>query len=280
MVDIQITYNCNNNCVSCIIPGEAYCSEEVSKEKLRKKLFEQDHKIITIGGGEPTTDPDFLKFVDFALRTNPDADFRLLTNGRMFYYQNFARKFNSIIEKYDNTFEIDISLYGPEKIHEKITRTEDSFKQTLKGIKNLVKEGFIVNIRVVVNKLNYEYMEETSQIINTLNGISNVIFIFSRYTGKAGKNIERTRVSYNESVDQVEKAVDKIEKNEGNIKLFHYPLCIIDKEYRFYAKTGITKDNGGVTFLERCKKCAARDKCSGIWESYLEEFGKKEFNPL
>ncbi len=281
MVDIQITYQCNNNCLSCIIPEKAYCKEKVEKDDVIRLLDDENPEIIAIGGGEPSIDPDFFDILRFAAEKNPEAVIKILSNGRYFFYEESVKKLLKVIKGNDNKFEVHISIYGTEKVHEKITRSKNSFKQTLKGIKNLLDSGIEVNLRIIVNRQNYRNLNELSDmIVEDLDNINKIIFIFSRYMGKAQKNIEEVSVKYDESVEYVQEAIDILQKGfKGVIRLYHFPTCVLDPEYRSLVH-GMTKESGGVTFLDICSECIFKNDCSGIWESYIERFGDKEFEPL
>ena len=181
----------------------------------------------------------------------------------------------------NNIFSVNISLYGTEKVHENITRSKNSFEQTFKGVKNLIDAGIRLNLRIVVIKQNYKNLTGLAElIVEELDSIDRIIFISARYKGKAEDNIEKVGISYDESVKHVQKAVDILQEDfDGSIRLYHFPICVLNPSYRDFAE-GLTKESGGVTFLDSCFKCNYKSDCSGIWRSYLDKFGVKEFRPL
>lgn len=71
---------------------------------------------------------------------------------------------------------IAIPIHGStEKVHDFITQTPGSFIQTLTGIKNLLKLGAAVEVRIVVSRVNGEDLVNIAKlIIRDLAGISYV----------------------------------------------------------------------------------------------------------
>lgn len=280
MVDIQLTYNCNNNCISCILPEIVYNQYRVDTLTIKAEMRKNNSDIVCISGGEPTAHPEFLDLFEYAFKHNKESEIKVLTNGRTLSNLSFVKKIKEVVERYSNRFIFEVPFYGPEKNHDRITRAKNSFKQTFKGVKNLEKVGLPYKIRVIVEKKNHEKIPELAERIREELNPYKITFIAARYTGKGYKNFDKVGVKYEESVKNVEKAVDMLRDKKDLVELFHYPLCILDKEYRKFGRQGVTKQQGGITFLEKCEKCSIKKDCSGIWESYLEKFGGEEFEPF
>jgi len=100
--------SCNNNCSQCYQKHEAFPG--------------------LICKGEPTIRKDFFSML------SPDTI--LVSNGRMFYYPEFVRRYAAVSTR---TF---IKIMGASRMtHDSITRVAGSFDQTDEGMRNLSAQG-------------------------------------------------------------------------------------------------------------------------------------------
>jgi len=282
MVDWPLTFKCNNNCISCINNLEMAEKLKVGNpsEETIKKVIDSVKPGETLGltGGEPTIRKEFFKFLKYAKEKDPYMNVFIVSNGRMFCYDEFVSKMVGIGLK---NLKIGIALYGHKReIHDAITRTPGSFKQTLKGIRNLIKAGIPIELRVIISTINYKHLEDMAKyIIKNLKGVFRVVFINMKYTGNAYINRKVIFVRYKDVVPYAEKAADILMKNDIEVKLFHFPLCAIKKKYWDLAK-GVTKQKSELMFVDECKKCVEKDECPMIWKTYWVLAGDKEFKAI
>ncbi len=76
----------------------------------------------------------------------PDTEFLLLSNGRVFSDSKFADK---VKENIPPKIRIAIPVYADnEKLHDEITRVDESFKQAISGILNLIERNIDVEIKL------------------------------------------------------------------------------------------------------------------------------------
>lgn len=282
MVDWPLTFKCNNNCMSCIYNMDMVETLKIGNpsEKSIKKAIDSVGPGDTLGmtGGEPTIRKDFLKFLEYARSRDPRMNVFLVSNGRMFSYMDFVKKTASVgLEN----LKIGIAIYGhsPE-IHDAVTRVPGSFKQTIKGIKNLIDSGIPVELRVIVNRLNYSSLERMAgYMARNFKGIYRVVFINMKYTGNAYINRKSLFVRYRDVVPHAEKAADILTKNGIDVKLFHFPLCVTGEKYWDMAK-GVTKQESELMFIKACEGCRMKNECPRIWKSYWVIAGNSEFKPI
>ncbi len=178
-------------------------------------------------------------------------------------------------------FRVGCALYGPDdRSHDEITGSEGSFSQTVCGIKNLLKNKIRVELRVIVNKMNYGEMPEIADFISReIPKVFRVVFIGMRITGNAYENRDSIAVKLKKTVPKIQEAIDNLaEKYGGEISLYHYPPCILDKKYRKY-NFGVTRCRN-IVLPDKCGKCKLKGECPKIWESYLKNFGSGEFKPV
>jgi len=287
-MDICLWDKCNNNCLMCTnpdrpwlslngLPEEGYDYEILIKriKRLKEKITSSDAIILT--GGEPTLHPRFLDIFRFICQNFPQQEIRILTNGRRFFYKDFTK---SVLEA-DN-LNIAVSLYGPTaKINDGITRVKNSFKQTIKGLENLLlykNNNQIIEIRTVISQLSYQHLGQILDLIKKrFSSIDRVILIFMEIEGQADKNFKTVGISYSRVRPYLEKLYPLLNSFK-ELRLYHFPLCTLkSKFWPFVWRTLPTEE---VAFASSCNQCQYKKYCLGIHNGYLEKLGSKEFSPI
>lgn len=280
-MEILITYKCNNDCISCILDTRflPHYKEPSIKEIKKQILKHKEDKYFGITGGEPTLRKELFEVIEFIKKMGSHKYIFLVSNGRKFSDKKYVKKFKKIGLK---NYLVGIPLYSHKpEVHDSITQVKGSWNETVKGIKNLLNVKARVELRLLVERANYQNLEQTAEFIaSELNEVERIVFINLKYTGNAFLNRDKIFINYSEAVPFVQRAVDLLkEKTKSEIRLFHFPLCLLDKEYWKYAR-GITKDTRELTFLPECKICKEKDNCPRIWKTYLPLTDKNEFSPL
>lgn len=235
------------------------------------------HNTLGIGGGEPTIFKNFFKVLKYARKKHPDLLLFIVSNGRMFSYEKFTKKLvNSNLEP----LRLGIAFYGHNSsIHDKITRVNGSFEETVQGVRNLLKFGIETEIRMIIQKANYKNLIDFAKFVkNNFPEVFRVVFVNMKYTGNAYLNRNKIKVRISDVVPYAEEGVDFLIKEGLNVRLFHFPLCMISKKFWEIAE-GVTK-NEELTFVDKCDLCKVKARCPMIWTSYLKLFGEKEFQPI
>lgn len=288
---VNVCYECNSNCISCIMTLRESDSEIVDayKKKRFKTLDQIKSEIDTIvsfsdhidfNGGEPTLNRDLLEILKYADSRKENLEIGLLTNSRMFSNMNYAQRFREIRS---GRFKIVTSLYGhtPE-LHDSITRTPGSFIQQLHGLRNLIEIGVKIDLRIVLNKLNIGYIDKIAEFINNtfLPGyFLRITVINMKIYGIALRNKDIVAYRITDAVPLLEKCAGILVKNGYPLWFFHFPYCCIPKNlWRFSA--GLTAEKSQVKFLPQCEMCLLKDKCTGIWREYTGIFGTDEFKAI
>lgn len=238
----------------------------------RVKEKEPCPKEITFTGGEPFLNPSIFSLIQKFRKLYPSTEINILSNGRIFNYLKYCSK----LKKYfDNNMRIAISILGPTpEIHDSITLSKGSFKQTTTGIKNLLKLKIPIELRVIVLKQNYTYLLEIAQYISdNLAGVGYIVFIFVDLV----YNKEKVAISYTETSPYLIKAMQLLNKNNILFRLYHFPLCTIPQE--FWKNAWISVEETKIAKTNKCKNCILAKKCVGILKGYYSIFGDKEFKP-
>lgn len=275
---VPVIYDCNNNCVSCPVPRRKN-KENPSFQNIKKEIDEilsySEH--IELNGGEPTLRKDLLEILKY-IEKRKSNEIGLLTNIRAFYYEEYAKRIARI-----KNLKIITTLYGHNsRIHDTITRTPDSFKYKINGLKNLIKYNVLIELRILLHKINYKYFDE---IVNFLidnfnkNDFNKIIIMNPRLTHRAEKNKKAVAEKLTNISKVLEKPIKKLIGKGYNVGLYHFPHCVIPKSLWKCSK-GVTADDKEVIFTKRCQTCLKKQECSRIWKSYLDIFGSEEFKPI
>lgn len=286
-MDICVWDKCNNKCVMCTNPDGQWSAWDGSfnydYDSLVQRIKKDRHRFdvgdsIYLTGGEPTIHPDFIKFIDFLNQEFPTKRIILLTNGRRFYYEDFAKE---LLSRCSN-IEIHVSLYGHNQaIHEKITLANGSYDQSISGLKNLLKykkNGQIVAVRHVLSSVSYKYVDSFLKLIcDELSAVDRVILMFWEIEAQAEKNLDYLKLRYTDARQYIE-LVDGFRKKISEIRLYHFPLCQIDEN--LWPLAWCTWPKHEVDFLNTCEKCQVKKYCVGIHKAYLKNIGSDEFAPI
>lgn len=275
-----ITFACNNNCINCILDTR---QTKYKGEPFLKQIQEVLQKVpggetISLTGGEPTIRKEFFEILRIARKENPKNFIFIVSNGRMFSNKKFTEKLASMDLE---PLRLGIPIYSHKKaVHDRITRASGSWTETTKGLKNLLAKGFDVELRILVQKSNFRELDETARFIaKEFSEIERVTFINLKYTGNAFINRKNVFVKYSEAVPFVQNAVDVLLDHKFEVKLFHFPLCILKKKYWPLAE-GITKQEVELFLPKKCESCSEKNRCPRIWKSYIPLAGTDEFKPI
>lgn len=297
---IFLGYACNNKCLFCInwdkreIPGDSFgeVKKEIAAAKVRGSTY------LEFVGGEPTTRPDILDLIKYA----KGLGFRTImmaTNGRMYAYQNFARKaleagLNSLV----------FSIHGhTAELHDSLTQVPGSFVQLGRGMKNvreLTKElGLKVSLgtNTCIVRQNFRQLPKIGKYISGL-GISNSEFIFvDPNYGAAFRKFGELVPRISEAAPYIRQCLD-IGKESGaeHWHIRYVPLChfqghldqiselhevatfhtehVAPDFYNPDAEKG--RKTIGRAKTKRCLGCKLYEECEGIWKEYLKHYGDKE----
>lgn len=165
---IYLNSGCNNGCSFCKNRIDKHKTTEEIKEKL--ELIANRGKIV-FAGGEPTIRKDIFELV-YSARKLGFQKIKIRSNGRMFFYKDFC---DHIIKAGCNSFEIYLFGHKPQ-IHDRVTRVDGSFQQSLRGIRNLLEMGQEIQVSIVLTKKGYKNMNEIRDFLRN-NNINNYKFI-------------------------------------------------------------------------------------------------------
>lgn len=252
---------------------------------------------LEIIGGEPTIRPDFAYLVSTARKLG-FPDIGMATNGRMLSYPDYAEK---IIDA--GLTEIIFSIHGADaKSHESLTRAPGSFRQLLRGIRNVRKLGLRnIGSNTTIVRKNYKMLPKIGKFIYGL-GIRNAEFIFVDPTcGGANSNFKELVPRISEAAPFIRKCLDIGKRNKvAHWHIRYVPICYftgyenqiselaevrtfqtehLAPEFKNFHVEPSRRELGRIK-TERCRGCRKYDLCEGIWREYYNHYGDKELLPV
>lgn len=282
-LEIPIWNKCNNNCIMCTnaeSTRKAFVfNYDTVINYLEKKIQENKIKNLqTIGltGGEPMICPDFFKIINYLHQRFPEANIRVLTNGRRFIYDNFRRKCLTF-----RNIDFIIPLHGYDvQTHDRVTQTPGSFSQTKEGLKKMLRERKAdqkIEIRIVATQLNFKIIPKIVEMIKReFFKVDRVVLIFLEFEGQAEINKNIVGITYGDILPILWK-IKKYFKLFKDFRLYHFLLCVLEPEFWPYCWRTLPKEE--TTFLPECQKCLLKKYCLGLHKSYLNYVKKPELKP-
>ncbi|MGC8851777.1 MAG: radical SAM protein [Minisyncoccia bacterium] len=298
---IMTGFICNNNCVMCSVkPKGLYYKPRRTEEIIMdmKKGRELQYERIEFTGGEPTLRKDLPLLISEAKKLGYQ-EIAISTNARMLSQNKYLEKLvNSGLNRVTTT------LYGPnKKIHETITRTPQSFDQTIKGIKNMIKINIPITINTVVFSLTAPFLKETGLLINDL-GVKFWTLLDLIPDGYAFDNYKMLVLSPFK-LKKTFLSIEPILNKFSVINILDFPFCLLPPSFYKYSNVNILAAEGRTQIIQQvgyhpkrffktknvyqdihkillptCKKCIYYTECGGLWKSYLQIFNKTSFRPI
>lgn len=292
-------YSCNNNCKFCVDADKRRLPEKSTQQIISEMLEAKraGRTYLELIGGEPTIRPDCLLLVETAKKIK----FRTIlmaTNGKMLAYPDFAKKLVRA-----GVTSIIFSIHGHNaRLHDSLTRSAGSFKQLLKGVKNVRNAGLTnIGSNTTIVKQNFRSLPKIAEVLLGV-GIRNSEFIFVDPTHGGPKHDFKGLVPrISEAAPYIKTCLDIGKKHKANHWHIRYvPLCHFVgyeaqvselREKRYFQTAHIAPDfrnldveNSRAEFARikngSCATCRYFKRCEGIWKEYAAHYGTDELRPL
>jgi len=285
-VNLELTPVCNLSCVMCFTSS---CSnlKHPSLDQL-KAIVDELHRAevfeIRLFGGEFLTYPYWREILAYIKAR--DFFISFVSNGTLITTETAKELYQNGISGGA------ISLHGPKRIHESITRSKNSFERVIKGIRNCFKENISVSILYTLTRENLDSIFETMDLLKTKYDLPIQEFNLGRLCpyGNAKHEWDNKKLSLNDylSTFPVLKKIREefhIQASMGDA----FPMCLIPEEYQEYVigcwqGTGFGHiDSGG-----NVKSCSIIAGSYGnllttplteIWTKNLEKFRSLDWLP-
>ena len=262
-----VTGQCNNHCLMC-------CQPPTTKDDV-DFLFEQNLKliknapanlpIIGISGGEPTLMGErFFELISIIRKHLPDTTIHILTNGRQFADEYYVEKLKTIG---GHNLLLGVPIHCDSSlIHDEIANVKNSFNETIIGLYNLAAHGIPIELRIVINKLNYRRLHQLSAFIfKNLAFVNYVSFMAMEYIGFAVKNTQQVWIEPIEYTSTLTEATLNLNSWGISVSIFNLPLCLLSNELHIFARKSISDWKN--KYIEICEKCIKREDCCGLFST-------------
>lgn len=289
--DIKVGFLCNNNCRFCVQAHKRHLGNKTTAQI--KHDLEEARKTcsgVVFTGGEPTIRKDIFDLVRYATQLGFKT-IQLQTNGRMFAYKNFCER---MIEAGATEFGPALHGHVP-SLHNFLTRS-NSFKDTVKGIKNLheLKQQIIMN--TVVVKPNYRFLPEIAKLFIKLkvnqfqfafvhalgNALADFCHVVPKMTLAAPYIKQGLQLGISAGIPVMAEAMPYCMMNgyENYVSERFIPASEVrDIGYMIEDYKKIRIEQGKIKFPQ-CSECKYNNICEGPWKEYPEKYGNDEFKPV
>jgi radical SAM protein with 4Fe4S-binding SPASM domain len=215
-MDMALTFKCQNDCVHCYAGGPQD-TPELNTSQWKEVIDRLDQIgvfILTFTGGEPTLREDMPELLQYS--QNKGMVTGLITNGRKLKDKSYVKTLEGAGLDF---VQITLESHKP-AIHDLMTATMGSWKETVAGIKNAVKSQIYVTTNTTLSKHNAPDFMETIDYIKELNvaafGCNSLI-----HSGKATElNQEEFALPLETLAELLPKIRDKA--NQLNMKFLWY----------------------------------------------------------
>jgi His-Xaa-Ser system radical SAM maturase HxsC len=228
-------------------------------------LIDPDTRELGITGGEPTLFKDqFLQIIDHCKRRLPETALHVLSNGRLFFYRDFARKLAEI-EHPD--LMLGIPIYSDiDSEHDYVVQARGAFEETVIGLHNLARYQIPVEIRVVIHKQTYRRLPRLAEfIVRNLPFAAQVALMGLEMTGFVNSNLEDLWIDPHDYQRQLVLATETLAAAGMNVMLYNQQLCVLDRRLWPFARKAISDWKN--IYFEECSRCDLINECGGLFQS-------------
>jgi MoaA/NifB/PqqE/SkfB family radical SAM enzyme len=276
-VIMNVTYVCNNHCTFCAVGTRT----QVDGHPTRQREYLDEYRragvhMVDFDGGEPTMNPELISLVRYARSIGYDR-INVTTNGRMAFYDDFARK---LVRSGLTT--LLFSVHGPDaRIHAQQVGVAEAFDQTVGGIKNCLKHappGVELGMNITITKGNFDKLEAVTELAYDL-GLRWLNIQFLTPFGRATKWVAPDTQA---AADIAMRTIDRF-RDRMKFQVINLPFCFMPGYEEFLtgdlqklARHMIFVNNETVNLAEYlaerrtrkpvCETCPHACFCGGFYE--------------
>ena len=267
---MNITYECNNQCIFCISHNTKNRTRYIENPFGIIKSVNNEYKfskddIFIVNGGEPTTSTYFENILDYLLAT--EINIVVYTNGRTL----------SKYLKYTHNSKIRwiIAFYGLYELHDKYTGRKGSFLETfnsLQSVPEINRSNFSIKF-LLEDESQIEQFKELSEKLTDYNEIHISLLL----NDNISKRFELAKY--------VSPLISELLKKHI-IKISNLPLCSLDSDVKIDLENLTTQNINEYYFigekenvkridydrnhkwLVRCDSCKLHDICCDNYKKY------------
>lgn len=198
-VHISLGAVCNNNCIFCMEEDRdaRYVNNSAMTAERVRWILEQNAGAceVCFTSGEPTTNEALPQYVSWA-KSLGFRHISVMTNGRRLGYMPYAV---ALAKAGMNRFYV--SIHGhTAKLHEALTRTPESYNQTVAGLDGIAKMkrfGVQLHTSTVITKRNLPHLPDIYRFLRQ-HGVDQVVFNVMQANGRANTYFDQIFPTYTE----------------------------------------------------------------------------------
>lgn len=261
-----LTERCNNYCLMCSQPPRDIDDGWIFDDLMTAiPLIDSGTPEIGFTGGEPTLlGHRLVRLVQQAEAYLPRTGLHILSNGRAFADDDYAKKFSDV-HHHDLMF--GIPIYSDlAHVHDYVVQADGAFDETVRGVLNLKRHGVKVEIRVVVHKQTYERLPDLARFLTrNLTFVDQIVFMGLELTGFTKANLHDLWIDPVDYQPQLVDAVKHVESSRIHVSVYNHQLCITDRSLWPYTRQSISDWKN--EYMPECEGCSVRRECAGFFSS-------------
>lgn len=259
---ILLTERCNSRCIMCVQPPKA-TSDSTELAKALIELIDTKTMCIGITGGEPTIAWDgLLQILKRCRERFPAGEIQLLSNARLL---KDYEKSKALAEAGGDNLMVCVPIYCDiGQIHDEIVGVKGAFWETIEGIYNLERLSVPVEIRFVVQKLNYRRLPQWGEFVyRFFPFVRHVAIMAIEPIGLALKNLETVWIDPVDYTSFLDASIKIIHRRDLRVSIYNHQLCTLPHPLWKFAKKSISEWKN--IFFKECSQCIEKSNCAGFF---------------
>jgi len=260
--------SCNNRCLYCHEKNKISSPE--CADLVSSLSRDRDGDSLEFHGGEPTIRKDFFSMVD-AARNQGYKRIKVVTNARTLADVPTAIK---TVEAGCYFFEIKVHHHRPD-IHDYVTQTPGSLKETVQGLVNLRRINTLhqapfsafISLRISLSSKNHE---DSGAIIAAFIPYKIDRFILA---------FDDSALELSKALPHIKNAIDLSVLNRVWITTQNIPLCTLPG-YEHHVSEAYHSPDGNFKKAATCRECHLDACCPGLKTAYADTYGFNELKPF
>lgn len=232
--------------------------------------------VVGISGGEPTLlGQRLIELIRHIRDTLPGSDIHILSNGRLFKDIDYARQ---VAEAGDGKLFVGVPLHSDYYLdHDIIAGAKEAFNEAIAGLFNLAAFGAMIELRIVINKLNYMRLPQMADFIHkNLPFVAWCALMAMEHIGHAVSNEKNVWIEPIDYAQKLEQAVLMLSQWKRDIAIYNIPLCLLPNSLHSFASKSISDWKN--KYLPECNNCSKKSDCCGLFSTSRSHF--KSINPF
>ena len=263
---IRLMSRCNEKCRFCMVADEIEQSDDVDFQEAESRILAQPEGThIEFFGGEPTIYPRFLELLRLARRRGHPCS--IASNCRAFHSDKFTA---AVAELDPSQIYIRTTLLGDTAdLHDFNTATPGSYRQTVKGIENIVRAGFTCQVNIVILAGNYTQLPAMVDLVADW-GVPRIKFgnlMGVRFCEPLAVSLATVRPYLREAIAVAERRDLKVTVEKTPICVAAGRIDLMSTERELGQWPRAYDDMG------ECGACLVRPWCDGLDPDYVAIFG-------